>query len=43
MHQVLAARGRVVRGNHGNYFIHVPKLLRKHARLLRHTFAVLGS
>ena len=43
LHQVRQIGGRVVRGNHGSYYLRVPRIVRKHARMLRHTFAVLGS
>jgi len=43
LHQVRQIGGRVVRGNHGSYYLRVPRIVRKHAQLLRHTFAVLGS
>lgn len=43
MHQIQRMRWRLLR--HYGYAIRlpVPKILRKHAKLLRHTFAVMGS
>ena len=43
LHQVRMMRGRLVRGAHGSYHIHVPRILRKHAKTLRYHWHMLGS